>query len=129
MKTSGSHPSPFICKLCSYNPEIQILEVPRVMDIRTKLENQSFCQWSRQVHWKEIPTMIFLRYFFQIYLFFEDFIYLFLDRREGREKERKRSINVWLSLTGDLPGLQPRHVPRLGIKPVTPWFAGQYSIH
>ena len=27
------------------------------------------------------------------------------------------------------PGLQPRHVPWLGIKPVTLWFAGWYSIH
>ena len=25
--------------------------------------------------------------------------YLFLDRGEGREKERERNINVWLSLT------------------------------
>ena len=27
------------------------------------------------------------------------------------------------------PGLQPRHVPWLGIEPVTFWFAGQHSIH
>ena len=40
--------------------------------------------------------------------------YLFLDREEGREKERERNINVWLSLTcprtGDLahnPGVCP----------------------
>ena len=33
-------------------------------------------------------------------------IYLFLERGEGREKEGG-------------PGLQPRHVPRPGIKPVT----------
>ena len=35
------------------------------------------------------------------------FIYLFLDRGEGREKERERNINVWLPLThpklGNLP--------------------------
>ena len=38
----------------------------------------------------------------------EDFIYLFLERREGREKERERNINVWLPL--DLacnPGMFP----------------------
>ena len=29
---------------------------------------------------------------------FKDFIYLFLERGEGREKERKRIINVWLPL-------------------------------
>ena len=46
----------------------------------------------------------------------KDFIYLFLDRVEGREKERERNINVWLPLTypppstGDLacnPGMCP----------------------
>ena len=44
---------------------------------------------------------------------------LFLDGGEGREKERERRV----------PGLQSRHVPWLGIEPVTPWFAGQRSIH
>ena len=29
---------------------------------------------------------------------FKDFIYLFLERGEGREKERERNINVWLPL-------------------------------
>ena len=62
--------------------------------------------------------------------FFKDFIYLFLERGEGREKERERNINVWLPLTcphnwGPCP--QPRHVPQLGIEPATLWFTG--SIH
>ena len=46
-------------------------------------------------------------------VFFKD-LYLFLDRGEGREKERERNINVWLPLvqppTGDLahnPGMCP----------------------
>ena len=30
--------------------------------------------------------------------FLKDFIYLFLDRGEGREKKRERNINVWLPL-------------------------------
>ena len=30
--------------------------------------------------------------------FFKDFIYLFLEGGEGKEKERERSINVWLPL-------------------------------
>ena len=30
--------------------------------------------------------------------FFKDFIYLFLERGEGREKERERNISVWLPL-------------------------------
>ena len=59
------------------------------------------------------------------------FIYLFLERGEGKEKERERSINVWLPLTcpllGAWPGPQPRHVPRLGIEPVTLWFSD--SVH
>ena len=50
-----------------------------------------------------------------VYCFlFKDFIYLFLEGEEGKEKERERNINVWLPLvcppTGDLaysPGLYP----------------------
>ena len=30
--------------------------------------------------------------------YFEDFMYLFLERGGGREKERERNINVWLLL-------------------------------
>ena len=31
--------------------------------------------------------------------FFKDFMYLFLERGEGREKERKKNIHVWLPFT------------------------------
>ena len=53
-------------------------------------------------------------------VFFKDLINLFLERGEGREKERERNINVQeihQSLTCLLhapnwgPHLQPRHVP------------------
>ena len=60
------------------------------------------------------------------------FIYLFLERGEGREKE-ERNIYAWLPpalpLLGTWPGLQPGHVPWLAIEPETLWFAGQHSIH
>ena len=39
--------------------------------------------------------------------FLKDFIYLFLDRGGGREKERERNISVWLSLTRPLLGIWP----------------------
>ena len=41
--------------------------------------------------------------------FFKDFIYLFLERGEGKEKEREKNIHVWL----------PRAHPQLGTRPVT----------
>ena len=62
------------------------------------------------------------------WFFFKIFIYLFLDR--GEEKER--NINVWLPLTYPPhwgPGLQPSHLPWLGIGLLTLWFAGQHSVH
>ena len=37
----------------------------------------------------------------------KDFIYLLLERREGREKERERNINVWLPLMHPLLGTWP----------------------
>ena len=33
------------------------------------------------------------------FLIFKDFIYLFLERWDGREKERERNNSVWLLLT------------------------------
>ena len=39
--------------------------------------------------------------------FFKDFIYLFLERGEGREKEREKNINVWLPLGCPLLGTWP----------------------
>ena len=59
------------------------------------------------------------------------FIYLFIDRREGREKKRERNISVWLPLMRPYQGcgMQRRHVPWLGIKSVTFWFTGWHLIH
>ena len=37
----------------------------------------------------------------------KDFIYVFLERGEGREKERGRNINVWLPLVCPLLGTWP----------------------
>ena len=39
--------------------------------------------------------------------FFKVFIYLFLERGEGREKERERNISVWLPLMHPLLGTWP----------------------
>ena len=44
----------------------------------------------------------FLKHAIPIY-FLKDFIYLFLEREEGREKERERNINMWLPLMHHLP--------------------------
>ena len=40
-------------------------------------------------------------------LFLKDFIYLLLEKGEGREKERERNINVWLPLMCPLLGTWP----------------------
>ena len=59
---------------------------------------------------QKMPIMSFLN----LFLFFKTFIYLFLERGEGREREGERNINVQLPLMRPLlwgPGLQPRHVP------------------
>ena len=58
--------------------------------------------------------------------------YLFIFRERGKEGEkhhceRKTLINSYVPYWG--LGTQPRHVPWLGVKPATLWFAGQHSIH
>ena len=62
-----------------------------------------------------------------ILIFKKYFIYLFLERGEGREKKRERNINVrekhWLvasqTLLGQGPNPPPRHVPWLRIELAT----------
>ena len=44
-------------------------------------------------------------------IFFFERFYLFLERREGREKERERNINVWLPLMCPQPGTCPATQP------------------
>ena len=45
--------------------------------------------------------------FFSIFYFKNILFILFLERGEGREKERERNINVWLSLAHPLLGIWP----------------------
>ena len=67
---------------------------------------------------------------FPAFLFSQNFIYLFLQRKEGRKERRKTSMcGYLLHLPYWGPGPQPRHVPWLGNKLVTLWFAGWCSIH
>ena len=66
----------------------------------------------------------------QFFLLKKDFIYLLLDRGEGREK-RGRETSICGCLSSNPywgPGPQPRQVPWLGMEPVTLWFIGQHSI-
>ena len=42
-----------------------------------------------------------------LFFFFKDFIYLLLERGEGREKDGERNINVWLPLTSPQLGTWP----------------------
>ena len=52
--------------------------------------------------------LVLLKSIFSIsYNFFKDFIYLYLEREEGREKEREKNINVWLLLTWPPLGTWP----------------------
>ena len=65
-----------------------------------------------------------LKYFLNIL-----FIY-FREGKGGRKRGRETSMCGCLSCVPRWgPGLQPRHVPWLGIELVPLWFAGQSSIH
>ena len=63
--------------------------------------------------------------------FLIDVIYfIFRERKGGRKRRRETSMCGCLSHTPYWGhGLQLRHVPWLGIKPATLWFAGWHSIH
>ena len=72
-------------------------------------------------------TLLFLKNF----SFLKYFIYLFLERGEGRRKRgRETSMCGCLSWAPYWePGLQPRPMPWRGMEPATPCFAGWHSIH
>ena len=66
-----------------------------------------FCSvyWHIIVHNIFLQSVVFLWYFsccFFSFIFFLDFIYLSLERGEGRRKERERNTNVWLPLVHPL---------------------------
>ena len=59
--------------------------------------------------------------------FLKKYIYLFLERVEGREKESERNIGCQLSAYPQPgPGPPPWHVPWLEIKPATLWSTGRH---
>ena len=55
--------------------------------------------------------VLLLQFGFRVYSwvfsFFKDFIYLFLEREEWEEKERKKNLNVQLPLTHPTLGTRP----------------------
>ena len=67
----------------------------------------------RLAKWSHYLILIHLFLFFSflgdLVFFLKDFVYLFLERVEGKEEERERNINVWL----------PLMCPKLGTWPAT----------
>ena len=63
--------------------------------------------------------------------FFLEILFIFREGLEGRRKRGRETSMCCCLLCAPYwgPGLQPRHVPWLGIEPVTLWFADQYSIY
>ena len=98
-----------------------------------------FSEAQFSIHSSMREMLLYLKYSF--IFFFLDFIYLFIERGEGKKEGREGNIHVLgetsiscLSHAPNLaynlgPGLQPRHMPWWGIEPVTFWFSGQHSIH
>ena len=75
--------------------------------------------------------VIFHGVFFSFSSFFFFFLrfYSFIFREWVRERRDTTMCGCLSLATYWGPGPQPRHVPRLGIEPATPQFAGQHSTH
>ena len=83
----------------------------------------------------DLATMIFALSIHQLH-FLKEFIHLFLERAEGREKEREKNIDVLETHPSFVPSC-----PQLGTQPATQacaltgnqtsnlWFSGRHSIH
>ena len=64
-----------------------------------------------------------LRFFF----FFKDYLLIFRERGRERKKGRETMCGCLSCSSNWGPGLQPRHVPWLGIEPATLWFTGRWT--
>ena len=95
------------------------------------------CNTESQNKTKAVPTFGFagsrnlkVSMLFNIWLFFKDFTYLFLERGGRNDRGRGASMCGHLSCVPYWgPGPQPRYVPWLGIELETLLFAGRHSIH
>ena len=57
------------------------------------------CNKNLKTNRYSVGGLFLFKYLKYIFCFLKkDLIYLFLDRGEGREKEKERNINVWLLL-------------------------------
>ena len=59
------------------------------------------------VHSGVIANDAAMRFLIHFFCVFKGFIYLFLEREEGREEERERNIDVWLPLACPQMETQP----------------------
>ena len=86
--------------------------------------------WNLCTEKPHLRIILGLLFFFPKLIFFEDFIYLLLEWKGERKRGKETSMCGCLSRAPYWgPGPLPRHVPWLGIEPVTLCFAGGHSIH
>ena len=88
------------------------------------------CRALESLHWCRLSASLCLHLPFLK----KDFTYLLLEKGGGRERDGEKHVRD--TLIGCLLhtpnwglGTQPRHVPRLGIEPVTFWVTGQCAVH
>ena len=108
--------------VCRMDEGDAVIMHPGILCIMVRLLPRLYHKDHPQVR---VDNNTYLSFFFTwLIFFFKGHIYLFLERGEGREKERERNTSVWLSLMWPPlgPGPQPSHMPWLGIELVTLWF-------
>ena len=105
-------------KLCSHQSYLGIFNSAynRIFKCICLHIHKHTCLWWHVQRFIRIPGN-----FFSFFFFFLDFIYLFSERGKGRRKRgRETSLYGCLSHASHwTSGLQPRHVPWLGIEPAT----------
>ena len=88
--------------------------------------------WKHEKESMRLECAPFIHSLNKIFCFRILFTYLFLERGKGREGERRTKTLMCGCLSRVPhwgPGLHPRHVPWLGIEPVSLRFRGWSSIH
>ena len=127
-----------ICSAPPFYLSVNVLTVEGLVLLRhTKINCMLFRNQERSKNRKRFffPPPLISVFSVGLHIFLKRF-YLFLGRGEGSEKEgekhhcaREISVNCLSHAPSWEPGLQPRHVPWLGIEPAILWFAGWHSAH
>ena len=123
--------SPLLFVVCLL---LGVKECRRLLPFPNLLHLQPFCAHVPSQHYCLLQKSATLNSGILSFFFLRFYLFTFREKERQRERERNNnmretSVSCLLHTTNQGPGPQPRHVPWLGIEPVTFQFTSWHSSH